>query len=133
MSIHHLDTFRYWFGTPTRVFASIRPDPRTSKLFPHEDGICLYILEYDNGVRASSWDDVWTGPAREGAQADIGIRWRVEGTEGLALRHASVGRIIPNPRRARSTGPPPGSRVTGSSRAGKRSGFPMRLRGQWPS
>jgi predicted dehydrogenase len=30
-------------------------------------------------------DDVWTGPAREGAAADIGIRWRVEGTEGLAL------------------------------------------------
>ena len=29
-------------------------------------------------------DDVWAGPAREGAAADIGIRWRVEGTEGLA-------------------------------------------------
>src|SRR5690348_10628124 len=27
MSIHHLDTFRYWFGTPRRVFASVRPDP----------------------------------------------------------------------------------------------------------
>ena len=22
MSIHHLDTFRYWFGNPVRVFAS---------------------------------------------------------------------------------------------------------------
>jgi predicted dehydrogenase len=82
MSIHHLDTFRYWFGTPRRVLASTRPDPRTR--FPHTDGINLYILEYDSGLRASSWDDVWTGPAREGAQADIGIRWRVEGTEGLA-------------------------------------------------
>ena len=29
-------------------------------------------------------DDVWTGPAREGAASDIGIHWRVEGTEGLA-------------------------------------------------
>src|SRR5262245_49501365 len=29
MSIHHLDTFRYWFGTPDRVLASTRPDPRT--------------------------------------------------------------------------------------------------------
>ena len=29
-------------------------------------------------------DDVWAGPAREGAAADIGIRWRVEGTEGMA-------------------------------------------------
>jgi predicted dehydrogenase len=27
---------------------------------------------------------VWTGPALEGAQKDIAIRWRVEGTEGLA-------------------------------------------------
>jgi predicted dehydrogenase len=82
MSIHHLDTFRYWFGSPDRVLASTRPDPRTR--FPHADGINLYILEYDNGCRASSWDDVWTGPAREGAESDIFIRWRVEGTDGLA-------------------------------------------------
>jgi predicted dehydrogenase len=82
MSIHHLDTFRYWLGTPDRVLASTRPDPRTR--FPHQDGINLYILEYENGCRASSWDDVWTGPGREGSAADIGIRWRVEGTEGLA-------------------------------------------------
>jgi predicted dehydrogenase len=82
MSIHHLDTFRYWFGTPDRVLASTRPDPRTR--FPHRDGINLYILEYDSGCRASGWDDVWTGPAREGCADDIGIRWRVEGTEGLA-------------------------------------------------
>ena len=84
MSIHHLDTFRYWFGNPQRVFASIRPDPRTSKQFKHRDGICLYILEYANGARASSCDDVWTGPAREGSAEDIGIRFRVEGHEGLA-------------------------------------------------
>ncbi len=82
MSIHHLDTFRYWFGPPDRVLASTRPDPRTP--FPHSDGINLYILEYDNGCRASAWDDVWTGPAREGCAADISIRWRIEGTEGLA-------------------------------------------------
>jgi predicted dehydrogenase len=82
MSIHHLDTFRYWFGTPERVLASTRPDPRTR--FAHKDGINLYVLEYANGTRAAAWDDVWTGPAREGAAPDIGIRWRVEGTEGLA-------------------------------------------------
>lgn len=82
MSIHHLDTFRYWFGTPDRVLASTRPDPRTS--FAHTDGINLYILEYDNGLRASGWDDVWAGPCREGSAGDIGIRWRVEGTEGMA-------------------------------------------------
>ena len=82
MSIHHLDTFRFWFGTPDRVLASTRPDPRTK--FPNKDGINLYILEYDNGCRAASWDDVWTGPAREGSESDISIRWRVEGTDGLA-------------------------------------------------
>ena len=84
MSIHHLDTFRYWFGTPDRIYASVRPDPRTSQQFAHQDGIALYILEYESGLRASSCDDVWTGPAREGAASDIGIRWRVEGTQGLA-------------------------------------------------
>jgi predicted dehydrogenase len=82
MSIHHLDTFRYWLGTPDRILASTRPDPRTK--FPHADGVNLYILEYDGGARASAWDDVWTGPVREGSQGDIGIRWRVEGTDGLA-------------------------------------------------
>jgi predicted dehydrogenase len=82
MSIHHLDTFRYWFGTPERVLASTRRDPRTT--FPHTDGINLYILEYANGCRATAWDDVWSGPAREGAEGDTYIRWRVEGTEGLA-------------------------------------------------
>jgi predicted dehydrogenase len=84
MSIHHLDTFRYLFGDPVRVFASVRPDPRTAKKFAHTDGICLYILEYANGFRATSWDDVWAGPALEGAEPDIYIRWRVEGLAGLA-------------------------------------------------
>jgi hypothetical protein len=98
MSIHHLDTFRYWLGTPDRVLASTRPDPRTR--FPHRDGINLYILEYDRGPRASAWDDVWAGP--RGASAGVSasedtasasthththtahsIRWRVEGTAGL--------------------------------------------------
>lgn len=82
MSIHHLDTLRFWFGDPVRVFASIRPDPRTK--FPHQDGICLYILEYANGLRAMSCDDVWAGPSREGSAADIGIKYRIEGTTGMA-------------------------------------------------
>ncbi|HLU49054.1 MAG TPA: Gfo/Idh/MocA family oxidoreductase [Planctomycetota bacterium] len=82
MSIHHLDAFRFLFGDPERVLASCRPDPRTT--FEHRDGIDLYILEYANGMRCVGIDDVWTGPAREGAAADIGIRFRVEGTDGLA-------------------------------------------------
>ena len=83
MSIHHLDTLRYWLGDPVRVVASTRPDPRTA--FAHDDGINLYILEYEHGARASGWDDVWAGPAREGAGAEIAVRWRFEGTQGLAL------------------------------------------------
>jgi len=82
MSIHHLDCFRHLFGDPEWVFASARTDPRTR--FAHRDGIVLYILEYASGLRASAWDDVWAGPAREGAASDLYIRWRVEGTEGLA-------------------------------------------------
>ncbi|MGI9470669.1 MAG: Gfo/Idh/MocA family protein [Rubripirellula sp.] len=82
MSIHHLDTMRYWFGSPQRVFASFRTDPRTK--FDHQDGIGLYVLEYDTGLRGLICDDVWAGPAREGAAADLGIAWRVEGTDGMA-------------------------------------------------
>jgi len=84
MSIHHLDAFRYLFGDPLRVYASVTEDPRTSKKFKHEDGISMYILEYANGMRAAAWDDVWAGPCREGSASDIYIRWRVEGTEGMA-------------------------------------------------
>ena len=35
-------------------------------------------------MRASGWDDVWAGPAREGAAGDLYIKWRVEGTDGMA-------------------------------------------------
>lgn len=83
MSIHHLDTFRYLFGEPERIYCSTRPDPRTT--FPHSDGICLYLLEYAGGLRCASWDDVWAGPAREGAAERKGITWRVEGTLGMAV------------------------------------------------
>jgi hypothetical protein len=92
MSIHHLDTFRYWFGTPDHVLASTRPDPRTT--FPHVDGINLCILEWDDGKRASNWDDVWSGPneivksssdSRATADDAVRIRWRVEGTDGVAV------------------------------------------------
>ena len=83
MSIHHLDTFRYWFGEPESIFCSVRPDPRTS--FPHSDGICTYILTYSNGLRCVGIDDTWTGPAKEGCPSDIYIKWRIEGLNGLAI------------------------------------------------
>ncbi len=82
MGIHHLDSMRYLFGEPDSVYVSARSDPRTR--FPHRDGICLSVLEYANGFRAAIWDDVWAGPVREGAAADNYIKWRVEGTDGLA-------------------------------------------------
>ena len=83
MSIHHLDCMRFWFGDPERVFTSTRPDPRTK--FPHTDGICTTILEYESGLRCTLIDDVWTGPAREGCPGDIRIEWRIEGLEGVAI------------------------------------------------
>jgi len=83
MSIHHLDCFRYWFGDPEEIYCSTRPDPRTP--FPHTDGICTYILEYKSGLRCVGIDDTWTGPAKEGCPGDIGIRWRIEGLNGLAI------------------------------------------------
>ncbi len=85
MSIHHFDTFRGWFGSPRRVFTSVRSDPRTAETFAHDDGICLSVLEYDSGLRCSSLEDVWAGPAREGAESDCFVKFRVEGTHGMAL------------------------------------------------
>lgn len=82
MSIHHLDCLRFLFGNPDSAYCSARPDPRTS--FPHRDGICLYILEYADGMRASAWDDTWAGPGRNNEDVDAHIKWRVEGTEGVA-------------------------------------------------
>lgn len=82
MSIHHLDAFRYWFGEPERIYCSTRQDPRTT--FAHTDGICTYILEYANGLRCVAIDDTWAGPAREGCPADLYIKWRIEGLNGLA-------------------------------------------------
>src|SRR5438874_1363575 len=55
MSIHHLDTFRYWFGDPEAIYCSVRPDPRTK--FSHTDGICTYILEYKNNQSCIGIDD----------------------------------------------------------------------------
>ncbi len=91
MSIHHLDTFRYWLGDPIRVLASTRPDPRTR--FPHFDGINLYILEFENGARASGWDDVWAGPAREGAAPDITVNWRFRRYRGSRIGQNRLARL----------------------------------------
>ncbi len=75
MSIHHLDTFRFLFGEPARVLASVRRDPLVTA--GHIDGYAAYVLEYDSGLRAVAIDNCLT-------ELDQGIEWRVEGGAGVA-------------------------------------------------
>src|SRR5580704_8474703 len=82
MSIHHLDVLRFLLGDPTEVMTMVRQDPRTS--FAHRDGICVSTLKFPSGVMAVSMEDVWTGPREENFQSDIYIKWRIEGTDGVA-------------------------------------------------
>ena len=82
MSIHHLDVLRFLFGDPTEIFTAVRPDPRTA--FAHTDGITASTLQFPSGLLAISLEDVWSGPKVEGFQSDIYIKWRVEGTDGVA-------------------------------------------------
>ncbi len=82
MSVHHLDVLRFLFGDPTEIYTAARADPRTR--FEHKDGITISTLKFPSGVIALSMEDVWSGPREEGFQSDIYIKWRVEGTEGVA-------------------------------------------------
>ena len=82
MSVHHLDVLRFLFGDPTEIYTAARRDPRTT--FEHKDGITLSTLKFPSGVIALSMEDVWSGPREEGFDSDIYIKWRVEGTEGVA-------------------------------------------------
>jgi predicted dehydrogenase len=75
MSVHHLDTFRYLFGEPDRVIASVRRDHELDR--PHIDGMAVYVLEYADEFRAIAIDNCLT-------TTDQGIEWRVEGTRGIA-------------------------------------------------
>ena len=90
------------------------PAPIRGPPFPHRDGINLYILEYANGaVAAHPGTTCGPGPAREGAAGDIGIRWRVEGTDGLARGTIGWPELPAAARRARSITRPRTSRTTG--------------------
>ena len=82
MSVHHLDVLRFLLGDPVDIFTAARPDPRTK--FAHRDGICVSTLRFASGAMAVSLEDVWTGPHDEGFESDIYIKWRLEGTDGLA-------------------------------------------------
>jgi predicted dehydrogenase len=82
MSVHHLDVLRFLFGEPIEIYTAARTDPRTR--FAHTDGITASTMTFDSGVLAVSLEDVWSGPRQEGFESDMWIRWRVEGTDGVA-------------------------------------------------
>ncbi len=82
MSIHHLDVLRFLFGEPADIFTAARSDPRTT--FTHRDGITVSTVRFRSGVLAVSLEDVWAGPREDGFESDTYIKWRVEGTDGLA-------------------------------------------------
>ncbi len=82
MSVHHLDVLRFLFGEPETITTLTRTDPRTK--FAHKDGITVSTLMFPSGVMAVSMEDVWSGPREEGFHSDIYIKWRVEGTDGVA-------------------------------------------------
>ncbi len=81
MGIHHIDIFRYLFGNPKYITSLCRKDPRTQ--FEHTDGITQYTYQYEDGLMATSLDDVWAWP-NDPCEKDIYIKWRVEGTDGMA-------------------------------------------------
>jgi predicted dehydrogenase len=82
MSIHHLDVLRFLLGDPVGISTTARRDPRTE--FAHTDGITVSTLRFPSGALAVSMEDVWSGPREEGFASDIYIKWRMEGTDGVA-------------------------------------------------
>ena len=82
MSVHHLDVLRFLFGDPDEITTLTRKDPRTT--FAHSDGIVVSTLRFPSGVLAVSLEDVWSGPRQEGYRDDQHIRFRVDGTAGVA-------------------------------------------------
>ena len=82
MAIHHLDVFRYLFGTPQKLAAFCRQDPKEK--CKHRDGISQIVYQYEDGLLATILDDKFTGPDKPAAR-DRYIEWRVEGTKGIAI------------------------------------------------
>lgn len=82
MSVHHLDALRFLFGEPEQIYTAVRTDPRTE--FAHTDGVVASTLTFPSGLLAISLEDVWGSPRNETFESDFYIKWRVEGTEGVA-------------------------------------------------
>jgi predicted dehydrogenase len=73
MSVHHLDAFRFLFGDPSEVVASVRGAPGGEGA----DEMATYTLRYPDGLLAVGIDNTF-------ATLDQGIEWRVDGTGGTA-------------------------------------------------
>ncbi|UOQ59528.1 Gfo/Idh/MocA family oxidoreductase [Leucobacter rhizosphaerae] len=82
MSVHHLDALRFLFGEPEQIYTAVRTDPRTA--FEHTDGVVASTLTFPSGLLAISLEDVWGSPRDDTFESDFFIKWRVEGTEGVA-------------------------------------------------
>ena len=82
MSVHHIDVMRFLFGEVAEIFCTTRPDPRSGDSYV--DGIVAYTLNFQSGVMGLCLDDIWASPVGDDFDSDIYIKWRVEGTEGLA-------------------------------------------------
>ena len=128
MSIHHLDTFRYWLGDPARVLSSTRRDPRTS--FPHSDGINLYVLEYKGGAAPPA--GMTCGPGRH-ARGPHPISQSGGASRVLKAwpRAQSAGPAGPIACPARLTIPRSVTRAPGIARAGMKPGFPTPSQARW--
>lgn len=73
MSVHHLDAFRFLFGDPQEVVASVRGAPGGDGA----DEMAAYTLRYPDGLLAVGIDNTYP-------TLDQGIEWRVDGTKGTA-------------------------------------------------
>ena len=84
MSIHHLDTFRYWFGDPG---ADLLQRPARSPDPVPASGRDLHIHPGVRRTASGAW--AWTilgrGQPKEGCPSDIYLRWRLERLDGLAM------------------------------------------------
>ena len=76
MSVHHLDQFRWLFGTPARVTAMTRHVPGDP--LPGEN-LAIYTVQYDDGFLATSVDNGanWS--------SDFAITYRIFGTEAVMI------------------------------------------------
>ena len=101
------------------------------RVFRTPTGSICTCSSTQGGAGPAGWDDVWAGPAREGAGPEHRGRWRFEGTEGLALRRRSAGPAGRRGSPARSIIRRSATTATGIGRAGRKPGSPTRSPARW--